>query len=291
MDTFKLMKHIYFGEPIVFSTAHQKDKILEADFQNALQIKFVVPKGLDTDQFGTFTGEIERADDLKAVLKSKALLGTPTNGISLYLSSEGSFGPDPVNPFLFCNQENLLILDLKNNIEIFASKQSYDTSFNFASLKNKFELDAFLKKNPADQQPLVLKDSKNSKDRSLIFKGISDDKEAAKIFDHLISTRSSVWIESDLRAHMNKKRQKVIKDCGQKLLEKILSLCPKCSLPGFSITKGFGHLKCVICDLESNYPSHDIWSCADQNCKYEKHELRSDGIQEIEPKYCMYCNP
>lgn len=283
--------HPYYGELIVFSTAHHKDKILEKEFMDSLNIKFYVPKNLDTDKFGTFTGEVQRSSDLKEVLRQKAYYGLLNTDRNIVISSEGSFGPDPLNPFLFCNQENLLLMDQKNKIEIFASHRSYETSYSFSNLNSRSDLEDFLAKNPIESQPVVLKLFKDCNDQSLIFKGIDNKKLAYEVFDDLFSIKSSVWVESDLRAHMNVKRQSVIKACGIKLLEKILSLCPKCTLPGFSITKGFGRLACIDCGFLSEYPSHDVWTCADLNCNYEKQELRLDGVISLEPKYCSYCNP
>lgn len=283
--------HPYYGELIVFSTAHHKEKILEKEFMDSLNIKFYVPKNLDTDKFGTFTGEVHRSSDLKEVLRQKAYYGLSNTDCNLAISSEGSFGPDPLNPFLFCNQENLLLIDQKNKIEIFASHRSYETSYSFSNLNSRSELEDFLAKNPIERQPVVFKSFKDCNDQSLIFKGIDNKKIAYKVFEELFAIKSSVWIESDLRAHMNIKRQIVIKACSTKLLEKILSLCPRCTLPGFSITKGYGQLQCMDCGLFSNYPSHDVWTCADSNCNYEKQELRLDGVINLEPKYCSYCNP
>jgi hypothetical protein len=48
------------GRKIVIATKHQKESILGPMLEKELHVNFAVTTGLDTDQLGTFSGEIER---------------------------------------------------------------------------------------------------------------------------------------------------------------------------------------------------------------------------------------
>jgi len=63
--------------------------------EDAFSATIVVPQSMDTDQFETFSGEIERQSDLKKVLVEKAREGMRQTGLQFGLASEGSFGPHP----------------------------------------------------------------------------------------------------------------------------------------------------------------------------------------------------
>ena len=118
------MNHPYWGLDFVFATMHKKDKILAPSFREQLKATLQAPKNLNTDQFGTFSGEITRPSNIKAVLREKALLGTKLTGLRQGLASEGTFGPHPWIPFVQSNRETLLFVDLDREIEIFVDHVS-----------------------------------------------------------------------------------------------------------------------------------------------------------------------
>ena len=81
---------------------------------------------LDTDQLGTFSGEIERiAPPLETAIQ-KARLGMKETGLLLGIASEGSVGPDPIVPFIHSNTEHLVLVDDEIGIVISETYRSFE---------------------------------------------------------------------------------------------------------------------------------------------------------------------
>ena len=54
----------------------------------------------------------------------------------LVVASEGSFGPHPSIPLVPADDEFLLFIDKKNDLEIIARELSIETNFNGSEIKN-----------------------------------------------------------------------------------------------------------------------------------------------------------
>lgn len=75
---------------------------------------------IDTDAFGTFSGEIERKDGVRETLRKKIRKTAELcREATLFLASEGSFGPHPYIPFINSDMEALLFWDRESNQEIY----------------------------------------------------------------------------------------------------------------------------------------------------------------------------
>jgi len=100
----------YHDQTIALATKHRKDDVIAPPFQEHLQAALIVPV-IDTDTLGTFTGEIERPGNMLEAAIRKARMGMAAAKTPLGLSSEGSFGPHPVIPFLPCDTELMVFID------------------------------------------------------------------------------------------------------------------------------------------------------------------------------------
>ncbi len=54
---------IFDHRTLLVATKHQKEKIVAPLFEKAFGSKVVATENFDTDQMGTFSGEIERLED------------------------------------------------------------------------------------------------------------------------------------------------------------------------------------------------------------------------------------
>ncbi len=52
---------------IILATKHKKEQAIQVQFEEAFNANIFVPDNYDTDQFGTFTGEIPRQGQLRNV--------------------------------------------------------------------------------------------------------------------------------------------------------------------------------------------------------------------------------
>lgn len=69
--------HPHSGATVAFATRLGKEQLTRAPFATILQADVIAPADLGTDQFGTFTGEIDRALTPLASARVKARLGGP----------------------------------------------------------------------------------------------------------------------------------------------------------------------------------------------------------------------
>ena len=100
--------HLFRNQIVVFATRHEKEKVLFPLFEKlGLQIKALA---VDTDQFGTFTGEVNRSGTIRETLRKKIREAARIDSQSrLFLASEGSFGPHPILGFGQSDLESLLL--------------------------------------------------------------------------------------------------------------------------------------------------------------------------------------
>lgn len=95
-----MSRHPYSDANISFATMHEKEKVLGPLFKKRLDASLFVPEDIDTDLYGTFSGEVQRKPDIKAVLRRKAKDGMQRFGLKYGIASEDSFQSHPKVPFL-----------------------------------------------------------------------------------------------------------------------------------------------------------------------------------------------
>jgi len=115
MDPHQLFR----GRNVLLVTQHGKEKVINPLLEDSFGMKMGLASKIDTDQFGTFSGEIERPDNQYNTAWMKALKIFQTYpDIEMAVASEGSFNPHPDTPFIPVNQEIVMLLDRKNSLEI-----------------------------------------------------------------------------------------------------------------------------------------------------------------------------
>ena len=103
---------------LLIATKHGKESVIQPLFEKELNVICHVNTTFDTDTLGTFSGEIERPLSVMETLRKKCLLAAEEEGFDLIVASEGSFGMHPTLFFAAADDECMLFLDIKNNIEI-----------------------------------------------------------------------------------------------------------------------------------------------------------------------------
>lgn len=271
---------------MVIATMHQKEKIIEPLLKSALNTSVVVPEDLDTDIFGTFSGEIERISDPLTTARNKCMAALEKTGLDLAVASEGSFGPHPMIPFIHADTELLLLVDRKNNIEIQAVEISSETNFNSMEFHSYLELKEFAQKVSFPSHALILKAAGSP---AQIVKGIKDWKTLEVEYDKLKTVHERLIAETDMRAMNNPTRMKVIENATHRLIEKIRQHCPSCAYPGYSVTKIISGLPCENCGMPTRTARFFINECT--YCNHTTEKEFPEGKQSEDPMYCNFCNP
>lgn len=272
---------------IAIATMHGKEKVIGPILERSLNATPVVPDAINTDSFGTFSGEVERPDDPIAVARKKCLVAMQLTGLDMALSNEGSFGAHPMIPFIHADTEIVYLIDAKNKIELHTHLISTSTNFNGQTIKSKPELVDFAKEALFPSHGLIIRKSKDSFEG--MEKGIRNWDQLISAFDKLINDNESVYIETDMRAMHNPSRQKVIGDTTLKLCELIGKHCPACGMPGYDIIDSEAGLPCGLC----NMPTSGIKAYR-YGCKYCNHQSIVEypsGKKVQDPMYCNFCNP
>jgi hypothetical protein len=286
MITSKI-NQLFAGRKLVIATKHGKEEVLEPLFSSGLGVDVCLAENLDTDLLGTFSGEIERKDDPLTTARKKCELALNETGYDLALASEGSFGSHPAAFFLQANEEFLLLHDKKNHIEIHARHLSVETNFAGEEFKDLEELKNFAQKALFPSHGLILRNRKDGK--AELIKGITESSVLFEKANGLLRKYGIAYVETDMRAHLNPKRMKVIRETADKLLEKILSCCPSCDMPGFAVVRSEAGLPCSWCGSPTRSVLVHQKTC--EHCGFSERLLFPQGKHQEDPMYCDRCNP
>lgn len=272
---------------LVIATKHEKEKVIAPLFEKEFGVKCIVPNNFDTDILGTFSGEIERVNDALTTVRNKCLMGMKALNCDLGIASEGSFGMHPSAFFIPANNELIMLIDTKNNLEIIASVISTETNFNAMEIYSVNELEEFCERIKFPSHAIILKDKKYHFSR--IEKGLNTREKLLPLFEEFIELYGKAYAETDMRAMYNPSRMKVITEVSLKLIENIKSICPMCNTPGYVINKNFAGLPCELC----LNPTHETLSAEYlcKKCAYSSIANYPNGKEFSDPMFCNFCNP
>ncbi len=280
-------EHPFGGESVFFATKHSKEKVLAPLFEK-LGLKCIIAD-VDTDMFGTFSGEVDRVGGVRETLRRKTSAAAKANPAARFLlASEGSFGTHPFIGFVQSDHEALLFVDRKLNTEIYVEEISTETNHSEIELGPGDDLHAFLNQIGFPEHGIIVK-PKGCGD--MVFKNLTtfQSVEQAIADGYLASAESKVILSTDMRANFNPTRLRVIEKVGLKLIETLNSFCPECKSPGFAISEGIPGLPCEECGEPSRISKDVVWSCV--KCTYTEQKARPDRVVAISASDCEFCNP
>lgn len=276
----------YVGQSVALLTQHGKEALLAPILEPALGCQIILAQGYDTDQLGTFTGEVARTRSQLDTAKAKARIGMELTQSSIGIASEGAFIPDPYSGLMPWNVEVLVWLDDALGIEVSGLAQGPAQSQQ-RTVETWSELQSFAQMAAFPEHHLVLRP--DDAHQRCWQKGLHDWRSLAHAFDQCqaASRTGRVHVEHDLRAFCNPTRQHLIRRAAQDLLKKIQSCCPQCKLPGFSVTAHTAGRPCKGCGLPTRLPKSSIWQCG--ACGFQREEASSET--HADPAQCDACNP
>ena len=275
----------YANQSVLLASKHEKEKAISDVFFKKLSCTLCV-HDFDTDQFGTFTGEIARTLSPYDTCVSKAKTAAKYFGYDLALASEGSFGPHPAFPFIPSDHEIMVLVDRKNNWIIADQLVTPKTNYRMITIDSTTELNDFLSKTGFPEHALILQ---TNSDKTVIAKGIKDIETLRAALDIGFKQEKELFLATDMRAMMNPTRMNAISELAEKLADRIAHPCPNCHAPGFGFKKTTGSLPCKACASATSFYKQQIWGCI--QCEYQETQPRKDGLQSTDPQYCDYCNP
>lgn len=267
------------NEVVWMSTLHEKHKVVgPALGRLGLQVR---ASPWNTDQLGTFSGEIPRKLSVRQCLEAK-LDGIKEQG-HLLLASEGTFLPHPLG--FTTDVESLLLRDLVSGREFYAESRSeavYDRSIQVTRPK---EL--------ADQLPSLFFSGQGwivrTPDFSVVVKDVVTPQDLETAVQQVLAQAGQVYVQADLRAHRNPARQKVILAAAHRLVDLLESRCPRCDAPGWKVIDVVRGLPCESCGTPSRAVLSEVWACG--VCGFSEQRPRPDGRDTLPVEECEVCNP
>ncbi|MCB0487636.1 MAG: hypothetical protein KDC99_04120, partial [Cyclobacteriaceae bacterium] len=241
--------------------------------------------GIDTDQFGTFSGEIPRHKSIIDTARAKCDFVFLKSGCDLVLASEGTFGPHPASPLIPSDHEFLLLKDFVHDLEITGAVLSYRTNYHQKTISDFEELMDFATSVKFPSHGIILRSCAGD----LIYKGINEGRLLRKCFDEMMRSSKSILAETDMRANFNPTRTDVIKEAASDLVKNAFSMCAKCSAPGFSIQKTEAGLPCQLCGNPTRSALKNVFEC--KKCGHQLEICFPNHKKVEDPMYCDYCNP
>ena len=276
----------YSGSLIAVGTSHGKQHQFSPAFRGVLDARLITPPGLDTDQFGTFSGETPRSGTVVQAARAKARLAMTRTGLPRGLASEASYGPLPGG--WHGHEEILLFCDTERAIEVIEGNRTTSIPALAQRVSHAAELpDRLLAGLPG--QALIVRPSQPAvPDRSAVVKGITDLATARSAITAAAarSPDGLALVEPDLRAHHNPSRRRVLAALAVRLAHRLATVCPACTAPGFGRVDAQTGLACRVCATPTALVRNEIHACA--RCPHrEAHPVR-DGA---DPAGCPACNP
>ncbi|MDI1286054.1 MAG: hypothetical protein PSV46_16835 [Reyranella sp.] len=256
-------------------------------FRRLLGAEIVTAPDVDTDQLGTFSGEIARPAPVVETCALKAELAFQTMDVDCAIASEGSYGPIDRLPFRPSGVEIMAFVDRRRGLKIIETMATHRTNwrlFTFASGAPEVRAAAVSMGFPEYGVFVIA-----NKDRSRPIKELASLDEVVAAVDRE-ATRSEdgkAILIADMRAHRNPTRMKVLRALSWKLAKRLQCLCPKCGVPGFGHTGSRRGLPCEGCSAPTHWIDFEIDGCT--VCGHAAARPRKDGRQIASRLSCKSC--
>ena len=245
----------YTDKFVLLASKHNKEQAIEPIFRQHLACNLCV-ENIDTDQFGTFTGEIPRTLSAYETCILKAMYAANEKKYILSVASEGSFGPHPSNPFIALAHEIMVFVDLENGWQIVEQLRTPNTNYKMMTIDEDTLLAPFLKSAFFPSHALTLQ---SADQQDVIAKGINTPHQLEASLSDGFKKYPKLLIATDMRAMMNPTRMKTIGELAEKLSIRIKSLCSGCGAPGFGFKSVNGHLPCSLCGDDTTMYQYEEW--------------------------------
>lgn len=279
----------YDDKTCVIATMHNKEKVIAPAFFDLLGLT-IIKAEINTDQLGTFSGEVERKGTALTCVRQKCELAMKESKLTIGIASEGSFGPHPFAPFVACDHEILYFMDQERGFMLHHSSLSTKTNHCAEAFSDLKRLKTFCDQVIFPSHGIIIRPNQCDKKNGLI-KGIQsyDILEEAFVKCCRLSDDGKALVETDMRAHMNPTRMEVIKELADSFAKRLATLCPLCDNPGWGVVDRQKGLECEICGSETKMIKAEIFGCP--KCLHKENRPRQDGLTLADPQYCIWCNP
>ncbi|WP_407685729.1 DUF6671 family protein [Mycobacterium sp. HUMS_1102779] len=278
--------HGYAGTVIAMGTMHGKEHQVAPPFADVLDARVVAPAGIDTDQFGTFTGEVTRTSTPSDTATAKARLAMRAAGVPYGLASEATYGA--WFGMLAVHEETLVFVDDVRGIRVVEGVDTPGAPGPPRSVGGAGEGVDAARSFGFPRQGAAVKAAVG--DRVRVFgKGITDTGTLIGVVGAALALADDnrAWVEPDLRAHHNPSRRDVLAALAGRLARRLATPCPGCGCPGYGKVASRDGLPCRACGCPTTLIAADVHGCP--ACTHSSTVTRSRA--DAAPRFCPACNP
>lgn len=278
------------GKRAILATMHGKQRVIRPLLEGALGLRVVLPGGFDTDRFGTFSREIERAGSPLDAARAKIDAAfTHESQAQIAIASEGSFGPHPFIPFVPLGREIVVMRDRKLGLELIGHHADLSTNFAHETVGSGEAATGFAEWIGFPGHGLIVIGVSNGTPdpEQFLRKDLDTSARLAAAVSDALALCGAAHVETDMRAHRNPTRMRAIKRATIDLVRRYRSPCPYCARPGFAVTERLSGLPCAWCGQPTVALRAEVSVCA--GCGHRREQPVE--ATTAEPGQCPGCNP
>lgn len=239
---------------------------------------------VETDVFGTFTGEVDRIGTAVDSAIAKARLGMSVTGCPIGIASEGSIGLGRYAP-LISDEEWLVIVDDERGFVLAESVESVEIVARTWIVDDTTISPGALREAGFPQHGLIVRPESMHQP---VFKGIHDVAALHRAVDTCRrASTQRVRIETDLRASHCPTRRLIIEKAARRLAARLGTPCPVCNCPGWGPVDVERGLPCRACERPTRGVRARVNGCP--RCDHRESEASQD--LDADPATCDFCNP
>ena len=273
---------------VALGTMHGKERALAPAFDR-LSVRLIVPDGLNTDRFGTFSAEIPRAGSMEDAARAKIEAAMAATGLPVGLASEGAYGPHPAVPFMAAGLEILMWRDAERGHEIIERLGDDRPAYDLAEVADIDQVAPVLTRMGFPETAMIVRPAGDP--CGSVVKGLTGMSELATAIAAACkaSPVGKAVVQTDMRAHMNPQRMATIAKLGLRLADRLACRCDACGAPGWGRLRTVPGLPCDWCGGPSLLIAHEVHGCT--ACGTTRPVPRPDGKTTADPGECPACNP
>lgn len=272
----------YAGKKASLATMHHKGELIAPAMASLGLVVFTAD--IDTDAFGTFSGEIERQATPLETAIAKARAGMEHTDSRLGIASEGSIGVQGLLPIVK-DLEIVVFVDDNEGFVVAESAISYEIVTHSWQLKDGLPSDQDLTQAGFPQHGLIVR---MDSPITMTMKGIHDLDELERAVEKCWKLGAQhVRLESDLRAQHCPSRQPTIAMAAYKLATRLSRSCPTCHCPGWGLVDHVRGRPCAMCHLPTDEKTADVFGC----CRCDAQVIHPIESPMADPSTCARCNP
>lgn len=275
----------YAGRSASLATQHDKLPLIGPALAAATGLAVEVAV-VDTDRFGTFSGERARCGTALDTAVAKARSGMRESGRDVGLASEGTISPVGLVS-VHLDTELVVIVDDLEGFVLAEYASSHEIVAHTFTLEPGDEFDEReLSRAGFPEHGLIVRTDGVAQPE--MTKGIHDrDHLARAIADSFRRGAPRVIVESDLRANHSPSRRPTIELAATRLAERLARVCPSCRCPGWGVVDVERGLPCGDCRSATDLVRAEICGCA--RCDERTTVPVTSGFAD--PSRCGRCNP